>query len=47
MLSDLLKFITNYKKVNIPYLTIFKTDKSIIEMPKTDNPYSILLFQVP
>lgn len=43
MLSDLLKFITNYKKVNIPYLTIFKTDKSIIEMPKTDNPYIYII----
>lgn len=39
MNSSLLKLINNCKKVNIPYLTIFKTDKSTIEMPKADKPY--------
>lgn len=43
MLSDLLYLIHTCKKVNIPYLTVFKTNKSVIEMPKSDNPYIYII----
>lgn len=31
------------KKVSIPYLTVFKTNKSVIEMPKSDNLYIYII----
>lgn len=45
MLNDLLNLINKTKVINIPYLTVFQTNKAIIEMPKSDNPYIYMIVQ--
>lgn len=39
MVKKLLKTINNCREINIPYLSVHKTQKAVIDMPKSDNPY--------
>lgn len=45
MFKNLQNLINNIKIINIPYLTVFKTNKSIIDMPKSDNPYIYIVIE--
>lgn len=43
MNNSLLNLIHNCKAINIPCLTVFKTNESLIEMPISDHPYIFIV----